>query len=105
VLHSDKAGVKLTGEEVKITMSFEYVDSDEDGKKDDVKFAVWFNGKAYQNRYFYLTDMVPNLGGYMGIYVDNEDAYLSIKTKAEPADFTEYGFTKNWKEELRLNKK
>ncbi|MEE0885081.1 MAG: hypothetical protein U0L59_07645 [Faecalimonas sp.] len=105
VLRSKEAGVKLTGQDVKLTMSFEYVDSDEDGKKDDVKFAIWFDGKAYQNRYFYLTDMVPNLGGYMGIYVDNKEASLAIKTYVEPADFTEYGFTTNWKKELRLNDK
>jgi hypothetical protein len=86
-------------------MSFEYVDYDGDGKKNDVKFAIWFNGKPYADRWYYLQDKAEELGGYFMIYSANEGSSVTIKTEMPPVDFEEYGFTKDWFNELGLKKK
>jgi len=98
------AGTALVGKDIKLQLSFEYVDSDEDGKKDDVKLGVWFNGKAYGDRWLYLQDIAEVLGGYLGIYCANEDAYLKVYTYHVPIDYTIWGFTKRWAYELGLRK-
>lgn len=98
----EKAGVKLTDNKVKLTLSFEYVDSDEDGSKDDVKLGVWFDGKAYDDRYIYLRDYAGKLGGYLGIYSTNHNSTLTIWTSFPPVDFAEFGFTERWAYTLRL---
>lgn len=99
---SAKAGVKLTDNDVKITFSFEYVDADDDGQKDDVKLGVWFNGKAYNNRWIYLNDYADKLGGFIGVYSAVEGAALTVKTYNAPIDFAEWGFTKDWAKTLGL---
>ena len=104
VFKSEYAGVDLTGQDVEFTMSFEYVDADGDGQKNDVKLGVWFNGKAYRNKWYYLPNFAEQLGGHLGIYIPNEKTTLSIKTYTEAFVFEEFGFTKNWKHELRLKK-
>ena len=104
VFKSEYAGVDLTGQDVEFTMSFEYVDADGDGQKNDVKLGVWFNGKAYRNKWYYLPNFAEQLGSHLGIYIPNEKTTLSIKTYTEPFVFEEFGFTKNWKHELRLKK-
>lgn len=98
------AGTELTGKDIKLTLSFEYVDSDEDGNKDDVKLGVWFNGKAYGDRWIYLQDIAELLGGYISIYCSNENASLKIETYNVPIDFTIWGFTIRWAYELGLRK-
>ncbi len=105
VFDSETAGVKLTGNDVEVIFSFEYVDSDGDGKKDDVKFGVWFDGKAYNDRWIYLRDYAEKLGGYLGVYCPNEQTTLKIYTYMPPIDFAEFGFTVNWAIELGLKKK
>jgi len=105
VFTSEIAGVKLTGNDVDIKFSFEYVDADGDGKKDDVKFGVWFNGKAYNNRWIYLMDYAEKLGGFVGVYCPNKKTSLKLYTYMPPIDFTEYGFTTKWALELGLKKK
>jgi hypothetical protein len=50
------AGVQLTGAELDLQMSFQLVDNDSDGAKDDLKLGVWFNGVLYNNEYFYIND-------------------------------------------------
>jgi len=99
---SAKAGVKLTDNDVKVTFSFEYVDADEDGAKDDVKLGVWFNGKAYNNQWIYLNDYADKLGGFIGVYSAVEGAALTVKTYNAPIDFAEWGFTKDWAKTLGL---
>ena len=98
------AGTDLVGRDIKLELSFEYVDSDGDGKKDDVKLGVWFDGKAYGDRWFYLQDVAELLGGYLGIYCANEAAYLKVYTYHVPIDYTIWGFTKRWAYELGLRK-
>jgi hypothetical protein len=98
------AGTELVGKDIHFAMSFEYVDYDGDGFKDDIKLGVWFNGKAYGDRWIYLRDVAGVMGPYLGIYSSNESAYLKIQTKLIPIDFTEFGFTKRWAYELKLKK-
>ena len=102
---SETAGVKLTGNDIKMTLSFEYVDSDGDGEKDDVKLGVWFDGKAYNDRWIYLKDYATYLGGNLGVYCPNEQTSLAIYTYMPPIDFAEFGFTSKWAIELGLKKK
>lgn len=104
VFKSEYAGVDLTGQDIEFTMSFEYVDADGDGQKNDVKLGVWFNGKAYRNKWYYLPNFAEQLGSHLGIYIPNEATTLTVKTYTEPFVFEEFGFTKDWKKELRLNK-
>ena len=99
------AGCKLVGEDVKITMSFEYVDSDDDGEKDDVRFGIWFNDKSYLDRSYYLTNKANDLGGHTLIHVAGENVTVSINPYYPPLDFREFGFTENWAAELGLKKK
>ena len=102
---AETAGVQLVGRDVELTVSIEYVDSDGDGDKDDVKLGVWFDGKAYNDRWIYLPNYAEYLGGYLGICCPNEQTSLSIKTYMKPIDFAEFGFTINWAFELGLKKK
>ena len=99
------AGCKLVGEDVKITMSFEYVDSDNDGEKDDVRFGIWFNDKSYLDRSYYLTNKANDLGGHTLIHVAGDNITVSINPYYPPLDFREFGFTENWAAELGLKKK
>ena len=101
---SAAAGVDLLGQDVEWTLSFEYVDFDEDGLKDDVKLGVWFDGVAYNGRWIYLKDCAPNLGGYLGIYCPNESTYVSLVTYLVPIDFKIWGFSLRWAYELGLKK-
>ena len=98
------AGTDLVGQDVKMTMSFEYVDYEGDGEKDDVKLGVWFNGKPYNDRWIYLRNKAPELGGFLMIHCPNEDTTLSITTYIPSVDFREYGFSEAWYDELGLSK-
>lgn len=100
VFNSGAAGVQLTGQEVELTLSIQYVDSDQDGKKDDVKLGVWFNGRAYGYSWIYLENYAATLGGNCGIYCANEEATLTVAGGPIPVDFYEYGFTEKWESEL-----
>ena len=98
------AGCDLVGKDVKISMSFEYVDSDDDGQMDDVKLGVWFNDKAYADRCYYLTDKASELGGFTMFYSPSGKYGVTIKPYYPSLDFTIFGYTKNWAVELGLKK-
>lgn len=102
VFYSTIAGVQLTDNDVEMTFSFSYVDADNDGVADDVKLGVWFDGKAYNDEWFYLYNIAPNLGGHLGVYSAAEGASITIKTYNPPIDFAEWGFTKDWAKTLGL---
>lgn len=53
----------------------ELVDFDGDGNEDDLKLGVWFNGKLYDNMYFY----VQNCPNYTGL-VKTLEGFKSIKS-------------------------
>ena len=96
------AGCDLVGKDVNITMSFEYVDSDDDGQMDDVRLGVWFNDKAYADRCYYLKDKAPELGGFTMFYSPSGQYGVTIRPYYPSLDFTIFGYTKNWAVELGL---
>ena len=98
------AGCTLVGETVKISMSFEYVDSDDDGEADDVKLGVWFNDKPYADRCYYLKDKASELGGFTMFYSPSGQYGVTIRPYYPSLDFTIFGYTKNWAVELGLKK-
>lgn len=103
VFNSVVAGVELTDNWYNIKISTEYVDSDKDGKKDDVKVGVWFNDILYDNEYLYLNDYVQHMGNYASVYVDKGEGFIKIKSDksvGKGIDFTLFGFTENWEKEV-----
>ena len=105
VFNSVVAGTELTDNWFNIKLSTEYVDSDGDGAKDDVKLGVWFNDVLYDNTYIYLKDYVQYFGNYMSIFVDNESSFIALKNDKsidKGIDFTLFGCTKNWAKEIGL---
>ena len=102
---SSLAGVELLDNKFNLKLSTEYVDSDGDGAKDDVKFGVWFNGVLYNNEYIYFPNYALEMGSNFTI-VGVEEAptsYLYIESDANVVtriDFSLYGFTNNWNKEL-----
>lgn len=100
------AGTDLTDKRFNLKLTTQIVDSDRDGKKDDVKLGVWFNGVLYDNAYIYLTDYAQYFGNYAGLYVDEGNGYvkvwndLSVDTSI---DYTLFGYTKeNWRNKIGL---
>lgn len=104
VFKSKVAGMQLTDEEINLKMSFQIVDSDQDGQKDDVRLGVWFNDVPYCNRYIYLKGYAQTLGNMLGVYSNNTNSVIRLKSVdcRIPLDFSIWGFTKNWKKELRI---
>ena len=103
--HPMYAGVQLVDNTFNMKLSVEFVDSDNDGVKDDVKLGVWFNNVLYRNSFIYLIDYAENLGNTCSVYVQKADAWVKIssdKTVDMGVDFTLFGFTKNWKQELGI---
>ena len=102
---SSLAGVKLLDNKFNLKLSTEYVDSDGDGAKDDVKFGVWFNDVLYNNEYIYFPNYALEMGSNFTIMGDQEaqTSYLYIESDANVVtrvDFSLYGFSKNWNKEL-----
>lgn len=80
LFYSDIAGTTLIGEEIKLQVSIEYVDYNEDGMTNDLKLGFWFNGKLYDNKYVYLEDYTNtrhSMGTWMTIRL-NDKAPISI---------------------------
>ena len=96
-LDTDKAGVTtFVGEEFKLNYTLEYVNHDDETTKNDLKLGVWFNGKLYNNRYFYIDDYVDNghsIGGYITVWV-REGATIDLKScnYQLPDDLTDISF-------------
>ena len=53
---------KTFNNEFLLQLTTEYVDSDFDGEKDDLKFGVWFDGRLYRGQYFYYANAVKDMG-------------------------------------------
>ncbi len=52
----DILGGTISGRAIGFAVSTEYVDFDNGGEKNDMKFGLWLNGVLYGNEYFYLTN-------------------------------------------------
>lgn len=102
---SAAAGVELEDNMFNLKLSTEYVDSDKDGKKDDVKLGVWFNDVLYQNQYIYLKDYKQYLGRYIGVFSAADTTYIQIKSVKgikTGVDWSIFGLTDAWRKELKL---
>ena len=105
VFNSVVAGVELTDNEYNMKLSTEFVDSDNDGVKDDVKLGVWFNDVLYDNEYIYLENYVQHFGNYAAVYVDKGEGSIRVKSDTsveKGVDFSLFGCTKNWSKEIGL---
>lgn len=78
----DIAQTEFEDTKFNLKVSFQFVDSDLDGTKDDVKLGVWFNDILYNNRYIYLTGYAPSLGSKLGVYVSNASSSLAIESES-----------------------
>lgn len=77
------AGVKFTGEEFNLMLSSELVDNDGDGKKNDVKFGIWFNGVLYENDFMIFPNIGKQLGNMMGAYCATEGTTVTFTSIPE----------------------
>ncbi|MDO4650738.1 MAG: hypothetical protein Q4B26_19040, partial [Eubacteriales bacterium] len=103
--HPMYAKTQLVDNTFNMKLSVEFVDSDGDKKKDDVKLGVWFNDVLYKNEYIYLKDYAKELGNMCSVYVQKKDAWIQISSDSSVyvgVDFTLFGFTRNWKKELGI---
>jgi len=72
------AGTELVGKTVNLKLSYQLVDTDNDGKKDVLKLGVWFNNKLYNNQYFYIKNHEKYMGPYIGLYTALEDSSITV---------------------------
>lgn len=102
---SEKAGVRLYDNLFLLQLSFQRVDSDNDKIADDVKLGVFFNGVLYDNTYLYLVDAADKFGNNIAIIQPDQvsaNGHAMIQSIKKPVDFTEFGFTEQWKKLLKL---
>lgn len=78
-VNSEIAGLGSTEELFNLKITFEYLDYDNDGKKDDVQYGLWFNDRLYDDTYFYSVDNASTYGEYLGVYCP-EGATISISS-------------------------
>ena len=102
-ISSSKAQTQLFNKWLNIKVSSEIIDADKDGKKDDIRFGIWFNDIPYKEEYVIVYDKAANLGSYFGVVCDTEGTYLKIRSIAElvePFNYEAYGLTKDWEKTL-----
>lgn len=82
-LDAETAGVVFIGEKYGIRLSSELVDADKDGKKDDLKIGISFNGLLYNKEYFYLNDMAGKYGNYFSVYCAEKSDTVTLNSAPE----------------------
>ena len=105
MFNSEKAGVQLYDNSFLLQLSLERVDSDNDKIADDIKLGVFFNGVLYDNTYLYLVDAADKFGNNIAIIQPDQtpaNGHATIKSIKIPVDFTQFGFTEQWKKLLNL---
>lgn len=79
------ARTQLVSKQISMNISFQFVDNDQGGTKNDVKLGVWFNGRLYENNYIYLTNYTTTLGSKMGVGITSEEnASMAIQSIVLP---------------------
>ena len=87
--YSDVAGTELIGKEFRLYLTFQCIDSDGNGEKNDLKLGIWFNGVLYDNQYIYLKDYADTdyaLGNYLyacGLGSGTLELQSTVKTVEE----------------------
>ncbi len=81
-----KAGVGDTfvDKEFLLQLSIEFVDQQNDGNKNDIKFGVFINGTLYSNAYFYVKDQADLLG--LGLNFNEGGAAFYSPYVSEPVN-------------------
>ena len=82
-LDSEIAGVAFVGEKYSIRLSSELVDADKDGKVNDIKIGISFNGLLYNKEYFYVTDMGDKYGSYFSVYCAEKTDAVTLNSAPE----------------------
>ena len=92
------AGTQLTDKEMNFKLALQYVDHTKNGKKDDLRIGVWFNGKLYRNQYIYYDGYGDGLGTKLGIYCAKKESCITIKSVAieTSVNFDLFGFGEQW---------
>lgn len=84
----DAIGQSAFDSEFLLQFTTEYVDSDFDGSKDDLKLGVWFNGKLYHSQYLYYVNGVE----YAGMRVNANNSGLTMCSYYEELPETMKGY-------------
>lgn len=80
-LTPEVAGTALIGQELNLKVSFQEIDSDGDGTKDQLKVGIWFNNYLYGDKYFYVTgEYLHCTYGWLGFYGDSTDASITLSS-------------------------
>ena len=106
---SDDIGAAIYDEDIKLKVGFTFANKDAEAGTADVTIEVCI-GETYRDVFTVLGVRTENLARWMNLYAVDGNGYTgSVMTLRKPYmeafDFTEYGFTTNWKEELKLKRK
>ena len=96
-------GINLIGKEFHFMLSTEIVDADGDGAVDDIRLGVWFNHALYKNQYIIILNRASELGKLFGVHCATEGTSVSLHSipeLIEGFDYSAYGLTENWENEL-----
>ena len=102
----DVVGVSdFVGIDLKLQISFEFVDNDDGGTANDLKLGMWFNGKLYENEYIYINNYVDRedtMGCNLQLYGVN--GAITVTSVFYPIEFERFGLTENWADTLLTKK-
>lgn len=93
----------FTNQTYLLGVSTQYMDLDNDGEKDDVRFGIWANGTLCGNEYVDIPNYVQHMGKRFAVYIAEDGATLGLKSIMIPIDFELFGFTSNWATELEIH--
>lgn len=100
-LQPEKAGVEnFSDKDMDVRMVFDVMNTTKG--RADVKLSIYFNGKLYNNRPFYVRDITSEFLSRAMIVNAKGTGNYTVKSVEQPADFTKYGFDNNWKKTLGL---
>lgn len=105
------AGCELIGVPLKIKLTVEVTDLDNDGEQDDVRYWLTLGDKLYNDEpIMEAIDYAHKVGNRMGIYASDEAATVTVTSAkldrpAVVVDFGEMGFTNNWQKEISVTKR
>ena len=97
-LYEKTAGVPLTGTDLELQMSFEYVNDDGGTTANDLKLGMWFAGKLYDGEYIYIHNYVDTMGSNFHIY--GPTGAVTLTSVIIPIEFERFGLTENWADTL-----
>lgn len=79
-IDAKEAGLTSAMEDFNLKISFEYVDYDRGGEKNDVRYGLWFNDTLYNGVYIYSVNDANYYGNCMGVYCATESDTIKISS-------------------------